>query len=385
MAREINLVPDVKDEMIRALKLRNFILFLCIVVSVASVAIVLVLGAIVGGQKMAVDSKKSTVDALSSKVKSYSDLTDFLTIKNQLSSVQKITDKKKLLSRTFGILSALLPTGQDYIKVSELNVDLSESEPSFSFDAQANAGRAPYIDYNVLDSFKKSMQYMRYDYGRYVDKDDNEIPSFCIIENGEDGATLTDQSKGIYAYWTIDANGCNPGAEQKSTSDDEDSSSSIIPTNYQTEEYAGQTVVRIWRTPQFAEWYASKNLNENGTITGVPHFNSSCTTYVSSKDSSGSLKWESKNTECLLVPAGVDGIKITSSSNGKDAGGELVLRFSSRITLNPEVYKFNNKHMLAIGPEGRHNVTDSYTQVQAMFGARAADCEEGDTACKGDN
>ena len=28
MAREINLVPDVKEEMIKALKLRNFILFL---------------------------------------------------------------------------------------------------------------------------------------------------------------------------------------------------------------------------------------------------------------------------------------------------------------------------------------------------------------------
>ena len=34
MAREINLVPDVKGEMIKALKLRNFIFFLCIVIIV---------------------------------------------------------------------------------------------------------------------------------------------------------------------------------------------------------------------------------------------------------------------------------------------------------------------------------------------------------------
>ena len=36
MAREINLVPDVKGEMIKALKLRNFIFFLCIIVVAAS-------------------------------------------------------------------------------------------------------------------------------------------------------------------------------------------------------------------------------------------------------------------------------------------------------------------------------------------------------------
>ena len=39
MAREINLVPDIKGEMIKTLKLRNFIFFLCIVVASASVAV----------------------------------------------------------------------------------------------------------------------------------------------------------------------------------------------------------------------------------------------------------------------------------------------------------------------------------------------------------
>ena len=46
-----------------------------------------------------------------------------------------------------------------------------EDNPTFTIDAQANAGQEPYIDYRVLDAFKKSMQYMRYDYGEYVDKE----------------------------------------------------------------------------------------------------------------------------------------------------------------------------------------------------------------------
>ena len=59
MAREINLVPDIKGEMIKALKLRNFIFFISIVVAGASVAVVLVFAMIAGGQQVAVNSKKT--------------------------------------------------------------------------------------------------------------------------------------------------------------------------------------------------------------------------------------------------------------------------------------------------------------------------------------
>ena len=41
--------------------------------------------------------------------------------------------------------------------------------------------------------------------------------------------------------------------------------------------------------------------------------------------------------------------------------------------------------MLALGPSGRYNVTDSYVQIQNIFGERAADCAPGDTACNSAN
>ena len=61
MAREINLVPDVKNEMIKTLKLRNFIFFLCVVVTAASIGTVLILSLIAGGQQLAIDSKNKTI------------------------------------------------------------------------------------------------------------------------------------------------------------------------------------------------------------------------------------------------------------------------------------------------------------------------------------
>ena len=375
MAREINLVPDIKGEMIRTLKLRNFIFFLCIIVAAASVGITALAGLIMGGQQLAVDNKKATIESMSAKIKSYGDLSDFLTIKDQLGNLSTLTSNKNVLSRTFNILSSMIPTGADTITISEMNVSLADEQPTFEFDAQANAGSEPFIDYNVLDSFKKSMEFIRYDYGNYVDKDGNTIPAYCMIETGTDGAILRDPSKGIYAYWTIKGDGCNPSEDGKTD-------------GYSIESYEGQDVVRVWRTPQFSEWYKENpkgnepQMTLDGTISNVAHFESSCISYSGDNSANASNpKWTETNEECRLVPDGVDGIRINESSNGRGADDELVLRFSATININPEVYKFNNHHMMAIAPTGRRNVTDSYVQVQAMFGERAADCEDGDAAC----
>ncbi|MDO4399095.1 MAG: hypothetical protein Q4C24_02265 [Candidatus Saccharibacteria bacterium] len=92
MAREINLVPDIKSEMIKTLKLRNFIFFLCIVVAAASIGVTAIVGLIMGGQQLALDSKKSTLESLSTKLNSYSDLDDFLTIKDQLGIINTLTN-----------------------------------------------------------------------------------------------------------------------------------------------------------------------------------------------------------------------------------------------------------------------------------------------------
>ena len=377
MAREINLVPDIKGEMIKALKLRNFIFFLCMVVAAASVGAVFVLGTIVGGQDIALNGKDATLKSMSEKINSYDDLGDFLTIKNQLGQLSTISENKNVLSRTFGILSAMLPTGSDSITISELNIDLSGEAPMLTFEAQANAGAEPYIDYNVLDAFKKSMPYLTYDYGRYVDGEGIEIPTYCMIENGDDGAVFIDEYHGMYAYWTIDRDGCNPAAANLPEGTES--------VKYSREDYKGESTVRIWRTPQFEDWLNDKYMSFDGAISGVPHFASSCVSYVGQQGEDGKVKWTTMNDVCKLVPDGTDGIAISESSNGRDSSGELVLRFASTIVLDKSVYQFTNKHMMAIAPSGRHNVTDSYVQVQKMFSERAQDCKEGDTACSASN
>lgn len=377
---EINLVPDIKGEMIKALKLRNLILFLCIVVASASVGVTLVFGIIAGGQQIAIDTKQDAIKELSGKISSYSDLNDFLTIKDQVGNIATLTNDKRVFSRTFNILSSLIPTGADSITISKLNVTFENDQPTYSFEAQANAGTDPFIDYRVLESFKKSMDYMHYDYGEYVDKAGNRIPAYCMIETGNDGATFRDPERGIYAYWTINEDSCNP-------------SETIKISDYETEDYDNNRVVRVWRTPQFSDWYKESEpasgpyMDLSGNISGVPHFNSQCITYTgdNSQNSANPTWSDNISDSCKLVPEGANGISISESSNGRDSDNELVLRFSATLILAPEVYQFNNFHMLTIPPSNRVNVTDSYVQVQAMFGKRAEDCKEGDTACSSSN
>lgn len=391
MAREINLVPDIKGEMIKALKIRNLTFFICIVVALGSIATIVVFALITGSQRTVVEGKKKTLETLSSKIINYSDLSKYLTIKDQLGNLATISNNKKLLSRSFGLLSALLPTNGDTITISELNIDLSAALPTISFDAQANANIPPKIDYNVLESFKKSMQYMRFDYGDYVDKNDNIIPAYCIIETGSDGGTLSDPDKGYYAYWLIDGEGCNPAISEslddlQSGENDTATRAAARDNSYKTTTYNGQTVVQIWRTPQFNDWYASSNMDLKGNITGIAHFSSKCTTYSGTLNGTSSTPtWTSTNDSCMLVPEGLEGIKIGDSSNGRGAGNELVLRFSASIAINPQVFSFNSHHVLPVGPSGRVNVTDSYVQIQNMFEERAADCEAGDSQCINQN
>ena len=73
---------------------------------------------------------------------------------------------------------------------------------------QASAGVAPFINFRVLEAFKKSTEEMKYDYGNYVDKDGNEIPARCMVENGTNGNTLVENGS-TYAYWMVTKDECD--------------------------------------------------------------------------------------------------------------------------------------------------------------------------------
>ena len=417
---EINLVPEVKSQMIKALKLRNLVLFICIVVSAVSVGAVVVLFGIKSGQDIAMASQDGKLETMSAKLLGYEELGDLVTIQNQLDKLQDLSQNKTVLSRVFGALGVMLPAGDDVVQLSELRVDLSTN--ALRMEGQADARVDPLIDYRVLESFKKGVELTKYDYGRYVDANGTEIPTWCINEAGLDGSAYR-EGDSYYAWWDLSTEGC-AAVKQGETVDEESKVQLVYSDSAQVESveeevpleqlsglnitvttdengnsvvdpeslaaagvemrvegdvtrYFRQRVtrVKVWRTPQFTTWYNGGEMELNGAITGVEHFESACINY-SGVQQDNSVRWTSVN-DCMLAPGG---LTIVSSSNGRDESDNLVLRFTATVEIEPEFFAFQDKHMLAIGPMGQ-NVTDSYVQIGGMFTQAATECEEGDTEC----
>lgn len=420
---EINLVPEVKAQMIKAQRMRNMVLFICIVVSSVAVGAVVILFGIKSGQDIAMSNQDGRLELMSSKLNEYTELDDIVTIQAQLKGISSILGQKTVLSRVFGAMGAMLPQGDDDVTLSQLRADMATG--IVTMEGQADARTAPLIDYRVLESFKKGVELTKYDYGRYVDIDGKVLPTACITEADAAGQALKDGNS-YYAWWDLTIPGCEgvvrslmedaeieyhysstaeievgyPGYETTTEvqchREDENGNpvedggkevceevlKPVVPTVVvDGVEVPGETPeptpvkVKIWRTPQFTEWYQEGLMSTDGMIDGVEHFVSECYTY-SGTSINGNVRWTSMN-KCQLAS---DGLEITSSANGRDESDNLVLRFTATMTFSEEFFKFSNKHMIAIGPMGQ-NVTDSYVQIGNMFAQEARACDANDTEC----
>lgn len=305
---EINLVPDVKADLIKAQKVRNLVFFVCIVISVVSISTAVILGSIKGAQDITMAGQDAHMKNLSKKITGYEELPEFLTIQNQINGIAKIEDNQKVLSRAILFLNSLIPRGsgkidgcvpsddnevvcEDTVEISEIAVDLNET--TMAFNAQANAaGREEGIDYRVLETFIKRTNLMTFDYGRYVDSVGNEIPSRCIDEYDENGNMLQENGS-IYAIWRRGDKACDPSRDDFSPNEDGTVTASQIDVNLEATNFEDGTsslsqvvsdptankddddddddeegeekierktvdVVyreKIYRTPQFTKWY----------------------------------------------------------------------------------------------------------------------------------
>ncbi len=380
---EVNLVPDVKAEMIAAQKKRNVVFFAAATVSAIAAGIVLLLLTIKVGQDAKIGGQDKQLSLMSTTLTKYDGLEDLLTVQKQLSDLQTLNQNKTMLSRVFTVLHSIVQTENgDEIDISSIDVNMETSE--LSFDGQANAGPdTDGIDYRVLESFTKGINLMKYDYGRYVDRYGAEIPTMCIFESDARGVPFTDDNGNVYAIWAKNVDGCDPSegnnadVAQQGANGTTNLENTIAATTEATTSQQIQDVnisggcddpnlVCIYRTPLYSDWYKMGQITVEGEIKGIEHFASECITY-SGVEENNTVHWSSTN-RCDMAP---DGIEISNSTNGRDTGGELVLMFSGILHMNPEVFSFNNKHMITITPSGRQNVTDSFIQVGDMFAEKA--------------
>ena len=124
---EINLVPDVKRELIKAQRVRSTVITGSIFVGVISIAIVVLLALYVftvqtvrsGLADQAIDSGNTQF----TKAISITDLSKTLTIQNQLTKISALNSSKKIDSRIFDLLKVINPPTPNNIDVSSVTID----------------------------------------------------------------------------------------------------------------------------------------------------------------------------------------------------------------------------------------------------------------------
>jgi Tfp pilus assembly protein PilN len=146
---EINLIPDVKQELLKAQRTRTAVISASIITCIVAGGIVVALALYVFGVQTVrgalVDTAIKDGDAKLSQVE---DLSKMLTIQNQLNRITELNDKKRVDSRMFDVLSAVIPPAPNAVQVSLLSMDTEES--TITLEGQTRA-------YDSMEVFKKTI------------------------------------------------------------------------------------------------------------------------------------------------------------------------------------------------------------------------------------
>lgn len=154
---EINLVPDVKQELLNAQRVRTTVISLSILVGIAAIALVVVLSVWVFGVQAARSAlSDDAIKKESQKLAQVTDISNTLTIQNQLNKLPALHDSKKIDSRIFDVLATINPPAPNNIMVNNLSLD--SSTQTIKIEAQAANG------WSALEVFKKTISATTFEY-----------------------------------------------------------------------------------------------------------------------------------------------------------------------------------------------------------------------------
>ena len=147
---EINLVPDVKQELLRAQRTRTAVITISIISGLAAIGIVvLLLVYVFGVQAVRSGLADNAIKEQSEKLASVEDLSKILTIQNQLEQIDLLNEGKKLDSRLFDMLQAVIPPEPNQVQIVSLSLDADNS--SIVIEGQTPA-------YDNVEIFKKTIE-----------------------------------------------------------------------------------------------------------------------------------------------------------------------------------------------------------------------------------
>lgn len=167
---EINLVPDVKQELIKAQRVRAGVISIAILTGIIAVGVVVLLLLWVFGVQAARGAiTDNTIKTESTKLSAVEDISNTLTIQNQLSKLESMHDEKSIDSRIFDILTTINPPEPNNVAITNLSLD--STEKTIRIEGQAQNG------YPALEVFKKTISATKFEFTKDGEKQSVELAS----------------------------------------------------------------------------------------------------------------------------------------------------------------------------------------------------------------
>ena len=146
---EINLLPNVKRELLKTRAMRNRVISISFLVGGASIAAVVVLALILGSQIAAEAVQNGVIKDRNDKLMAVEDLNKVVTIQNQLTKINEQHSGKKINSRIFDVVTAVNPVTPNNVSFSDIKVN-PESK-TITLEGSAVNG------YSALETLKKTI------------------------------------------------------------------------------------------------------------------------------------------------------------------------------------------------------------------------------------
>lgn len=172
---EVNLLPDSKQDFLRAQRARTYVARSATIVSIVAIALVVILGIILAGQAVTSNVVSDSITKKTAQLKGQEDVSKILTIQHQLSLLSSMHANKQVTSRLFPLLEAINPPAPNDITMTGVRLDTEQQ--TISIDGRAASGL-----YGAAEAFKKTIVGTSL---RFVDKD-NKQATVPLVEQASD-------------------------------------------------------------------------------------------------------------------------------------------------------------------------------------------------------
>lgn len=192
---EINLVPDVKQQALRAQAQRNAVISIAILVSIiAGVLVGLVAFYVFGVQTARTYFADTAIKDGEKKLKNVQDLDKALTMQNQLAQISSIHAKSGVESRVFNLLTAVQPA-TDKAEIKVRNVEVDTQEKKITIEAESPQG------FVGAETYSKTISETKYTFN----KDDSGTSAETVnitekVESGERTYTEDENKRSVLRF-----------------------------------------------------------------------------------------------------------------------------------------------------------------------------------------